>query len=113
MIPFKFAYMQRSNKGQEVAKSDFLGRGRGQPNPTSYESAERCALATQEFSHVTFSIVLTQVVFVDTFILIIFFFRNALKSATILKTSFLRFVYALSVVHIGHSAPVAYFLKFT
>ena len=71
MIPFKFAYMQRT-KAKKSLYSDFLGRGRGQPNPTSYESAERCALATQEFSHVTFSIVLTQMVFVDTFILIIF-----------------------------------------
>jgi len=38
MFPFKFAYMQRTN-----ANSDFLGRGRGQHNPTTYESAERCA----------------------------------------------------------------------
>jgi len=52
-------------------------------------------------------------VFVDTFILFIFFFRNALKSATIFNTSFLIFVYAVSVVHIGHGAPVAYFLKFS
>jgi len=92
--------------------SDLLGRGRGQPNPTIYESAERCALAIQEFSHVTFSIVPTQVVFVDTFILFIIC-RNASKSATILKTSFLRFVYAVRVVHIGHGAHVAYFLEFT
>jgi len=107
MFPFKFAYMQRTK-----ANSDFLGSGRGQPHPTSYESAERFALATQEFSHVTFSIVPTQMVFVDTFILFIFFCRNALKSATIL-TSFLIFVYAVSVVHIGHGAAVVYFLKFT